>query len=39
VDQEFLPDAIKDEIFYLPSKNPKEQEIARDLVKKWKKYQ
>ena len=39
VDQEFLPDSIKDEIFYKPSKNPKEQEIAKDLARKWKKYQ
>ena len=38
VDQEFLPDEIKNTKFYEPGDNPREREMRKDLKNKWKKY-
>lgn len=39
IDQNYLPETLEDQIFYHPSKNPKENEIAQWLKKWWpKKY-
>ncbi|MFN3940786.1 MAG: replication-associated recombination protein A, partial [Chitinophagales bacterium] len=36
IDQEFLPEAIAGNTFYLPGKNPREEEINNFLRKRWK---
>ena len=38
IEQNYLPEAIKDTLFYRPQKNAKEQEILNFLKNKWKKY-
>lgn len=38
IEQNYLPEAIKDTLFYRPKKNAKEQEILNFLKNKWKKY-
>jgi putative ATPase len=37
VEQEFLPDEIKDKIFYCPAENAREREILARLASLWKK--
>jgi len=36
VDLEFLPDKIKGTTFYIPGKNPKEEETRKKLSSLWK---
>ncbi len=38
VEQDYLPESIKNNIFYVPQKNVKEQEILNFLKNKWSKY-
>ncbi|MBX9732966.1 MAG: replication-associated recombination protein A [Chitinophagaceae bacterium] len=36
LDQEYLPDAIKNTTFYIPGKNAREQELLKFLAARWK---
>jgi putative ATPase len=36
LDQEYLPDTLKGTVFYTPGNNPREQEHAAFLAKRWK---
>ncbi len=38
VDQDFLPKEIQEKIFYVPGKNPRENEVLKWLKARWKKY-
>ena len=36
VQEHYLPEEIKDQLFYLPAENPREEELRKRLIRLWK---